>query len=214
MTTNIQKGVVGGSFGQCVQMLNAKGVAVFGSHFKIYPADYETIFKLLVYMGRDKENADKLKMNLEKGILLTGPIGSGKTSLMTLLNHFIPESQRYVMKPCRDVSFEFISNGYETIHKYSNTTFWTASQSLPRAYCFDDLGTENNLKYFGNETNVMAEILLSRYDLFVQKRMLTHITTNLSASEIEGFYGARVRSRMREMFNLVSFGKETGDKRV
>lgn len=96
---------------------------------------------------------------------------------MSLLNYFIPEPQRYVMKTCRDISFEFFKSGYETIHRYSNTMHRSGAQSFPRAYCFDDLGTENSLKHFGNECNVMAEILLSRYDLFVQKRMLTHITT-------------------------------------
>ena len=60
----------------------------------------------------------------------------------------------------------------------------------------------------------MAEILLSRYDLFVSKGIPTHLTTNLSASEIEDKYGNRVRSRMREMFNLVAFDKNAGDKRV
>lgn len=34
--------------------------------------------------------------------------------------------------------------------------------------------------------------------LKVPRDMLTHITTNLSATEIEGFYGNRVRSRLRE----------------
>ena len=60
----------------------------------------------------------------------------------------------------------------------------------------------------------MAEILLSRYDLFVHHGMMTHLTTNLSASEIEQAYGNRVRSRMREMFNLVAFDKTAQDKRV
>ena len=54
------------------------------------------------------------------------------------------------------------------------------------------LQPEINLKYFGNECNVMAEILLSRYDLFISKKVLTHITTNLSATEIETHYGNRV----------------------
>jgi DNA replication protein DnaC len=60
----------------------------------------------------------------------------------------------------------------------------------------------------------MAEILLSRYDLFVNRKMLTHITTNLSSSEIEELYGERVRSRMREMFNLIAFNESAKDKRV
>jgi DNA replication protein DnaC len=59
----------------------------------------------------------------------------------------------------------------------------------------------------------MAEILLSRYDYFISKKLKTHLTTNLSASEIETQYGNRVRSRMRQMFNLVAFDRETRDKR-
>ncbi len=44
--------------------------------------------------------------------------------------------------------------------------------------------------------------------------MITHATTNLSASELEEYYGNRVRSRMREMFNLISFESSAKDKRT
>jgi len=80
-------------------------------------------------------------------------------------------------------------------------------------YCFDDLGVESSLKYYGNQCNVLGEILLTRYELFVAKGLLTHATTNCNSSENENFYGNRVRSRMREMFNLVAFDKEAKDKR-
>ena len=59
----------------------------------------------------------------------------------------------------------------------------------------------------------MAEIILSRYDLFVDKKVQTLNTTNLSASEIENAYDNRVRSRMHAMLNLISFDKSTPDKR-
>jgi hypothetical protein len=64
-----------------------------------------------------------------------------------------------------------------------------------------------------NGCNVMAEIILSRYDLFISRKVITHITTNLSASEIETMYGNRVRSRFRAMLNLIAFDKTTQDKR-
>ena len=38
-------------------------------------------------------------------------------------------------------------------------------------------------------------------------------TTNLNAQELEERYGNRVRSRMRQMFNLISFDSGSKDKR-
>jgi DNA replication protein DnaC len=194
-----------------MRIVERKGKELFGEHFRIYQEDHELIAKLLAYVLKDEENTTKLGISLKKGILLSGPVGCGKTTLLTLLRLCQPGDNRYIMKSCRDVSFEFIQEGYSVILKYSKLAF---NQEKPKMYCFDDLGTENNLKYFGNECNVMTEILSSRYDLFVSRQMITHITTNLNSSEIESLYGIRVRSRMREMFNLVSFEKEAKDKRV
>ena len=202
------------NFEKCLSFLDQKGKAQFGQHFTINPADYEIIYKLLVYAFKHEPSAKKYNINLQKGILLSGPVGCGKTTLMYLINHFQSEKFRHIMKPSREVGYEFIKDGYETIHKYSTNAFNKKGvETWHRTYCFDDLGTENNLKYYGNECNVMAEILLSRYELFVHNHMITHITTNLSATEIETCYGNRVRSRMREMFNLISFTQTTKDKR-
>ena len=54
---------------------------------------------------------------------------------------------------------------------------------------------------------------LSRYDLFVSRIAQTYLTTNLTGSELEQCYGNRVRSRLREMFNMVAFDKNSKDKR-
>jgi hypothetical protein len=75
------------------------------------------------------------------------------------------------------------------------------------------LGAEQQIKHFGNDCNVMAEALISRYEQFVEKNSITHLTTNLSVSEIENAYGNRVRSRLREILNLIAFDKNTLDKR-
>ena len=198
------------SYTEIIVWLEKKGVELYGNHFKILESDYPIIYKLIAYFLKDEATSYQYNINLNKGILLSGPIGCGKTSLMNLMKYLAQTESKYSVKPCRDISFEFIQDGYEVIHRYSKGKLY---QTEPRNYCFDDLGTENNLKYFGNECNVMAEILLSRYDLFHSKQLKTHITTNLSASNIEKVYGNRVRSRLREVCNLIAFNNVVTDKR-
>lgn len=109
------------------------------------------------------------------------------------------------MKNTREIAAEFHKEGYETIQKYG---------LRHKPICLDDLGVETNIKHFGNECNMIGEILLHRYDLFVNQGIVTHATTNLNADELEDIYGKRVRSRLRSMFNLVSFPEGTEDKRT
>lgn len=194
-----------------LKILQAKGKEVFGAHFTIYPEDSEVINKLLTWFLKDEKAAQHFYINLNKGILLTGPIGCGKTSLFTLIRLLLPPEQRFAIKSCREVTFDFIKDGYEVIQRYSTNAY--NSNDKPYTTCFDDLGAESEIKYFGNQCNVMGEILLSRYDHFINAGMITHATTNLSASELENYYGNRVRSRMREMFNLIAYNSNSSDKR-
>jgi len=150
----------------------------------------------------DESSCKKHNLDPKKGILLTGPVGSGKTSLMFLMKYFAQKAP--IVKPSREVAFDFNQNGYETITKFGRKEWH---------YCFDDLGVEKSIKYFGNDCNVMGEVLLSRYDIYIKQGIKTHATTNLNAQELEKLYGNRVRSRMRELFNLISFDKSVQDKR-
>ena len=198
------------NYQQIITWIEKKGIELYGNHFKILETDYQIIYKLIAYFLKDEPTCFQYNINLNKGILLSGPIGCGKTSIMNIMKYLTPTEHKFFVKPCRDISFEFIQDGYQIIHKYSKGKLY---EFEPKTICFDDLGTENNLKYYGNECNVMAEILLSRYDVYIAKRIQTHITTNLSASEIETHYGNRVRSRMRELFNLIAYDNNSKDKR-
>ncbi len=201
------------NYNEALQWLQQKGKEVYGENFIIHQEDTPQIYQLLCYFLQDEMAAQQITINLNKGILLSGPVGCGKTSLMQLMKFFIQkQEQKFIIKPCRDISFEFMEDGFDIIRKYSKPpSFGGVGGGC--TFCFDDLGVENSLKYYGNECNVMAEILLSRYDLFISNNLITHLTTNLSASEIEEIYGNRVRSRLREMFNLIAFSRDSLDKR-
>ncbi|HYQ59085.1 MAG TPA: ATPase [Draconibacterium sp.] len=202
------------NFTESRNWLEDQGKQIFGNHFFIDPLDHPLIHDLLIYAIGDKETARKRNLDLNKGILLSGPVGCGKTSIMMLIRYFFPPGKRYRIRSTRKISFEFENDGFKVIKRYAADTEVKNSNLRSPDYCFDDLGIEQVQKHFGNECDVMGEILLSRYDLFITDRVMTHLTTNLSASEIEQRYGNRVRSRMRAMFNLVAFNKTSVDKRI
>ena len=190
-------------FPKILVYLNAKGKLLFGEKFKIYKKDKEMLLKLCSYFIKDKENCKKFDIDLDKGLLLTGPVGCGKTSLMKLLHFLVPHQRKYVVMPCRNIVFAFNHLGYKTIEDYGESSF----------FCFDDMGVEPMGRHYGKDCNVIGEILLSRYDLFLETKLKTHATTNLNAEELEERYGNRVRSRMRELFNLIAFDEKDRDKR-
>ncbi|WP_111309618.1 ATPase [Confluentibacter sediminis] len=200
---NIQGNQILYDFSKILIYLDAKGKLLFGHTFKLFDEDRDILFKLCNYFIKDEANCKKLNMDLNKGILLTGPVGCGKTSLMKLLRHMVPHQKPYKIIPSRNIVFGFNHIGYKTIEDYGNGQY----------FCFDDLGVEPIGRHYGQDCNVMGEVLLSRYDLFLQHKIITHATTNLNARELEDRYGKRVRSRMRELFNLVAFDNGSVDKR-
>ena len=94
-------------------------------------------------------------IDTNKGLLLSGPVGRGKTSLMKLLMHLAPHKTNYEIIPTRNIVFNFNASGYDVLEKY-----------------------------------------------------------NLNVQEIEKQYGSRVRSRLRQMMNVIAFDSNSVDKRL
>lgn len=197
---------------EVVTWLRKAGRRHLGKNFTIPEYERGIIFGMLAWFLADELVAKEMNIDLNKGIMLSGPIGCGKTTLFKLMRQLPCKRKNFALVSTRQIVSEFMQSGYEVLENYSRGSLYNDRRN-PKNFCFDDLGTEATSKYFGNDCNVMAEILLTRYDMFKEKGTITHLTTNLTATEIESIYGNRLRSRMREMFNLFGYEESSRDKR-
>jgi hypothetical protein len=168
--------------------------------FKLSEEEKLIYWLLCLYFTEDKE-FEKRGLSLRKGLLIFGVTGCGKTTMMNLFR--INPRLKFGVFACSKVSEAYKKEGVAALEK-----FYTQE-----SICFDDLGTETYAKNFGNESNVMADILMTRYENECEKGFRTHITTNLTNEQVEEYYGKRVRSRMKEMYNVISFPENSTDKR-
>ena len=141
-----------------------------------------------------------------KGLLLTGDYGTGKSTIMQILNKYLwfiggRDSGDYPIGGFRIDSASYVATGF-SMKGRDYLELYTYNGGIPRTICFDELGREPiPSKHFGTELNVMQYILQCRYELRYECK--THITTNLSIEEIQERYGAYIADRINEMFNVI-----------
>lgn len=193
-----------------------------GLHFIIDPANESQLIILSQYFTYDERFLKAGNgFNFDKGLYMYGNVGCGKTEMMRMFSSNPLSS--YIVVSARQVASDFArggedgKGGYPAIEKYFGVyqpdTFQDYFKHKEVGFCFDDLGTETEKQNFGNKSNVLGEIILNRYDKFRLLKSKTHVTSNLNTDEIEVMYGKRVRSRMREMFNLIEFPINATDRR-
>lgn len=182
----------------------------FAMQYEIDETNEIILHELFLYFSGDPAFLG----DLEKGILLCGGVGVGKTSIMKFFMRNQIFSYRVVS--CREVEQHFSEAGYDAVDTYSqNLPIATNSNPFGHqviGYCFDDIGTESNSKHYGKEKNMMAEIILNRYDSKLPYTS-THLTTNLTAEDLKSTYGTRVTDRLREMVNVIAFEPNTKSRR-
>ncbi|WKN44291.1 hypothetical protein [Tunicatimonas pelagia] len=177
------------------------------------------IQKLLAYFSANYSSCQTLNVDPKKGLLLMGPVGCGKTTLMKLCWDFFNKPFRIMAS--RKISQQFAQEGYPALFRYGSQSYRIKHLGYgpivyydqPIAYCLDDVGVEPFAKHFGNDCNVIAEVLLDRYEEFASRGLITHLTTNLDTQAFTQRYHQRVRSRLREMCNLIAFPTEIPDRR-
>ncbi len=198
-----------------------------GKRYLIDEDNQGQVNTLCLYFSGDPR-LEEYGFSHSKGLLLMGGLGVGKTHLMSFF--FQNQKASYVMTPCRQIEDRWVN----TNMKDQEPVNWIEHYSQPikgavngnpyghqdLGICLDDLGTETiPSKRFGEEKNVIAEIILARYD----RRMMainnqtefpvTHTTTNLNGQKLKELYGDRIGDRLKEMCNVIVFPDSAKSRR-
>ncbi len=184
-----------------------------GISIEIDDQNREVIMTLMSYFG-GLRNQYTENLSFQKGILLYGNVGTGKTTLMDMVRESVHAPFRMV--PALQIVNDYQKkNGLDLLEEYCRLGYnpssgrYFGNQHI--GLCIDDIGTENEGKNFGNQKNVVGEIIMTRYQQL--RGPFTHLTTNCTVEEIKAYYGIRVFDRMREMFNIVSFPVDADSRR-
>ncbi|MBK9736834.1 MAG: ATPase [Saprospiraceae bacterium] len=198
-----------------VKLMEIHGKIMYGQSFKLFQEDNHVLLQFYAYFTGDQSLCKHYDINLNKGLFLSGKTGVGKTVHMKLVRQFLGYKDRFKMKPCQQLSLEYMDQGSPVLMQFGrNYVDHIDHNTINTSYCFDDLGTEDEVKHYGTQTNAMAQVILMRYNLFQARQILTHFTSNLTADQIELHYGDRVRSRLREMCNWIEYTTDSKDKRI
>ena len=137
----------------------------------------------------------------EKGLLIIGTIGSGKTAMAKLMAA-ICGIKYYTM---REIDKAHGRSPDECENRYSEA-FDTSSPVI-----IDDVGAEAGMRYYGNPP-VLEGLMLDLYENWKQAGKLAIVTTNLRTikspndpNTILNKMGPRIESRFHEMFSKVVF---------
>lgn len=154
------------------------------------------------------------RLALNKGICLWGDVGIGKTFLFYCLGKMIEVLEaRY-----KQADIYATSRQFRTIHAVVMVIEVAQKKSLDvlKKYevgnlLIDDLGQDNTHKLYGNETDILADVITQRYSHYQRTKQITHATTNLNPGKWKERYGTRVESRLYDLFNVIGISGQ--DKR-
>ncbi|NLG02384.1 MAG: hypothetical protein GX567_00890 [Clostridia bacterium] len=177
--------------------------------FNLTPEEEKIYRNGVMYFAGDPQ----CEWSLNKGLYICGKIGVGKTTFFKILNTLNKavgsgSDNSFRKYTSTELADGFEKKGFEYFENlgYINSFGYSVNGVAPTHLLLDDLGQSSNIvNHFGTTTNIVSEFIQRRYNVFIDRYKLTHISTNIEPSEIKEAYGEFIASRMREMFNIIIY---------
>lgn len=141
--------------------------------------------------------ADWLTDNNERGLLLFGSNGRGKSIICTKLFPVI--FKFYLKLDCLCVTASDLSSCYKNDIDNYNLHYATSPIII------DDIGIEGIMGNYGEKIDLVSEII----DRCEKRSRLVILTTNLTPAEITERYGIRTYDRLRGITRSIKFNGES-----
>jgi len=181
--------------------------------FEIDNTNKDTINKLFNYFIGNDEFCKENGISLNKGILLVGGIGTGKTILMKAIKKYSGEILRANSFQSFQAS-EIIDNvnisGVKYLEEFGHLLNERKIANPITCYIDDICSKNEKIKNFGTEINVIEQLISLRYNIFSRYNKLTHFSTNIFPAEMDKYYDERIIDRLIEMCNVIGL---TGNSR-
>ena len=141
------------------------------------------------------------RLDPNKGILLWGNVGTGKSTIIKILGEELRcRNQGYKTVNCSYLATQYSAIGLDALNQSTYNEGSMGARPVNRA--FDELGREPiPAKHYGNDLNVMQYVFQCRYELRYSVR--TFATTNMPPASLSKIYGEYIFDRINEMFNIV-----------
>ncbi len=135
------------------------------------------------------------------GIVLTGPVGSGKTFLACAIANALLENNKAVLFVVVPDLLDQIRATYDVHHEFTEQDLMDIARGVG-VLILDDLGAHNYTDWVRNK-------LYSIINYRSNNRLPTVITTNLNFPELEEYLGERTTSRIIQMCRVFPLLVET-----
>jgi hypothetical protein len=160
----------------------------YGKKLILHDDNTPLIRAICFFFSRDERFETELKFDLNKGLLIRGVSGLGKTYLFKCIES--NDVRPIDIVSMIDISEQVKEEGNYELH-YRSTLY------------LDDVGTEEPIvNHYGTKINWFKNFI-EMYYLKNKPFNRLVVSTNNSFDEIEGKYGFRVRSRVKDMFNII-----------